>query len=259
MGTGWETFRRVLILIKNSKNNPFLGFGSAMSFGLRFLIFSGGSHLVKINMKNGGRILIRKGSSDLEVLIQHIAYKELYNDQTLELEPRCVLDAGSNIGLSIFVFRSMFPNASIIGLEPDPDNFTVLEKAVSSFPNKEMIHLFQAAFTAKDQEGLSIKKEKGNEYSASVQVEERGDIQGLSFASIKEKTGLDPDLLKIDIEGGELGLMEDTEIFKDLIYGRTCMIELHGSKAYQEYFSLMKSFGIQELRKMGEYWVSGKD
>jgi FkbM family methyltransferase len=42
--------------------------------------------------------------------------------------PRTIVDLGSNIGLSILYFRLRFPDATIIGVEPDPAAFALLER-----------------------------------------------------------------------------------------------------------------------------------
>ena len=45
----------------------------------------------------------------------------------LDWTPNYVLDAGANIGLASRIFAMLWPHAMIISLEPDADNFAMLE------------------------------------------------------------------------------------------------------------------------------------
>jgi FkbM family methyltransferase len=42
--------------------------------------------------------------------------------------PHTIVDLGSNIGLSLLYFRLRFPDARLIGVEPDPQAFALLER-----------------------------------------------------------------------------------------------------------------------------------
>lgn len=45
----------------------------------------------------------------------------------LDWKPRFVLDAGANVGLAARLFAALWPNATIVSLEPDRSNFAVLK------------------------------------------------------------------------------------------------------------------------------------
>lgn len=45
----------------------------------------------------------------------------------LEWEPKFILDAGANIGLAARLFATLWPNSTIVALEPDHANFAMLQ------------------------------------------------------------------------------------------------------------------------------------
>jgi len=47
-----------------------------------------------------------------------------------------VLDCGSNIGLSVLYFKSIYPDATIYAFEPDNSNFEILEKILQAISCK---------------------------------------------------------------------------------------------------------------------------
>jgi FkbM family methyltransferase len=55
-------------------------------------------------------------------------------------EPSVIVDLGSNIGLSILYFRLRFPDARIIGIEPDPAAFALLERNTGRLPGVTVRH-----------------------------------------------------------------------------------------------------------------------
>jgi FkbM family methyltransferase len=62
-------------------------------------------------------------------------------------EPRVIVDLGSNIGLSILYFRLRFPGARIVGVEPDPAAFELLERNTGRL---EGVTVRRAAVGARD-------------------------------------------------------------------------------------------------------------
>jgi FkbM family methyltransferase len=54
-----------------------------------------------------------------------------------------VIDCGANIGLSTLYFLTRFPNAHLIAIEPDPDNFKMLAGNTAGFSGRKT--LLQAA------------------------------------------------------------------------------------------------------------------
>src|SRR5687767_864934 len=62
-------------------------------------------------------------------------------------EPKTIIDAGANTGLSALYFADRFPNANIIALEPDKDNFEI---ALQNTKNNSRIKMMQKEMSQKN-------------------------------------------------------------------------------------------------------------
>jgi len=58
-------------------------------------------------------------------------YIEIFNVR----EPKYILDAGGNIGLAAIFFAATYPNAQIITVEPDKDNYFILSENIRRYKN----------------------------------------------------------------------------------------------------------------------------
>src|SRR5438445_10560585 len=82
---------------------------------------------------SGRDVFYRSGTADPFVLYQVLlrSGKKAEYYVPSGLRPRIILDVGSNIGASIIYFRRQFPDANILGFEPHPDTFRVLQENVA--------------------------------------------------------------------------------------------------------------------------------
>lgn len=124
-------------------------------------------------------------------------------------DPKTILDAGGNIGLTALFFANEFPQASIVTVEPDQKNFELLKK--NTAPYKNIIPLNKGVWH--HQAFLNvIDLGKG---ANSFIVEETPapgieSIEAISIAEIMQQQGWQQiDLLKIDIEGTEKNIFEN--------------------------------------------------
>lgn len=137
-------------------------------------------------------------------------YEEIFRRENYKVafsskEP-FIIDCGSNIGLSIIYFKTHFPDATIMGFEPDPKIFKILKENVSKFQN---IVLYNKALS--DEKGiLNFISEGGfsgrlnNEAAGSNIIEVETDR--LSSYIIRKV-----DLLKVDIEGAEYEVLKEIQ------------------------------------------------
>src|SRR5262245_57786000 len=70
-------------------------------------------------------------STNLVHLFREIFVNRLY-EVHLESRSPTIVDCGSNIGLSILFFKSLYPDATVLGFEPSPQIFPVLQENVAS-------------------------------------------------------------------------------------------------------------------------------
>eukprot|EP00271_Cylindrocystis_brebissonii_P005777 TRINITY_DN1804_c0_g1_i1.p1 TRINITY_DN1804_c0_g1~~TRINITY_DN1804_c0_g1_i1.p1 ORF type:complete len:440 (+),score=75.47 TRINITY_DN1804_c0_g1_i1:805-2124(+) len=127
-----------------------------------------------------------------------------------------ILDGGANCGIATVIFATMFPEATIVSVEPSTSNFLALQRNTAAYRNVIPIHaglwprvaplvLTNGGRTPSEREwGFMVQED-------SVSLD-RGTVldtlQGVSVEFLYQVLGLPGfDLLKIDIEGSEKELM----------------------------------------------------
>ncbi len=131
-----------------------------------------------------------------------IFYQQAYNFKPASEQP-VIIDCGSNVGLSVLYFKSIFPNSKILAFEADTAVFEYLKQNVA--PQHPEVSLNQKAiwinndgvkFQSEGSDGGSIASDSG---AAVESVRLRDQLQ--QFEKI--------DFLKIDIEGAESEVLND--------------------------------------------------
>lgn len=61
--------------------------------------------------------------------------------ENIAFEPQLVLDAGANVGLAAMLFAAMWPRAQIISLEPDKNNFAMLQLNAAMAPTVRPVNV----------------------------------------------------------------------------------------------------------------------
>ena len=169
---------------------------------LLFVTIFAAAEEYKVKWK-GRQVHMRKGTTDFCVFRQVLVFEQ-YKVKGLEKEKvKVVVDLGANVGLSTLYFKSIYPNATIIAVEPDKDNFELMTRNVGACPN---VYCLNNAIwnTSKT---LGVYDSGGGEYSYLVKEEsesEIGSVRSVTINDIMERFELQKiDLLKIDIEGSE--------------------------------------------------------
>jgi FkbM family methyltransferase len=114
-----------------------------------------------------------------------------------------VVDLGSHIGASIAYFRERYPEARIVGLEPDPATFAKLEANVAALDG---VTVQRRAVAAAD--GESVFYAAPYTLASSLVAERAGSrpvtVPTVTLDHLIEEHGLERiDLLKLDVEGSE--------------------------------------------------------
>ncbi len=198
----------------------------------------------KFKNKAGIVFTARKNpSSDLEVFNQ-VWGRDEYS-KAAELVDRknpdkelIMIDAGANVGYTALFFYHFFPGARIIAIEPDPGNFSILEKNIlQNQPNK--ITAIKAGIWSHRCNLLVDKSFRDNrEWSIQVkEVEKETDLQGLHILDIMQDHGIEQiDLLKIDIEGAEKYLFDDSPRAKEFLSKTNVLaLEIHEEEISRQY------------------------
>ena len=151
-----------------------------------------------------------------------------YHKEQSKLRPSLIIDAGANIGASVVYFLKTYENAIVYSIEPEINNWHILEINTSEYKNKIN---FLGAIAQKDGE-LFLEDPGQSDWayrtSSTPNSNSMSGIKSISPASIlstppiNEYTKL---IFKVDIEGGEASLFDgDTTWLRDF---PLLIIELH--------------------------------
>jgi FkbM family methyltransferase len=156
---------------------------------------------------------------------EEVILNETYNIP-LSFEPKYIIDGGGNIGLSACFFATKYPNATVISVEPDKDNFKMLQLNCSNYKN---IHTLQCGIW-KNNTHLKIENaEAGNNAFIVTETEAAtGEtIEAITILHLMEKYKMPYiDVLKLDVEGAEKEIFEEN--FETwLPKTKVLIIELH--------------------------------
>ena len=183
---------------------------------------------------------LRSFGSDLAVFSQVFLQKE-YATRHLPENASVIVDLGANVGMASLFFANRYKTATVIALEPDPNNFDLLNRNLAQVGTR--CTTLRAAIWNENR-ALNIKRadESGSPLGDwGIQVgNSKSDgydsVSGWSMPRLIAHLGLQHiDILKIDIEGAEKELFEATDLawleFVDMILVETHDRFRHGSRA----------------------------
>lgn len=196
-------------------------------------------------------IYLRNSTSDISIFAQIFINKDFEDGIKDIYSPEVIIDCGANIGLATLYFQYRYPEAFIYSLEPEPSNYILLKKNVSSYNNIQTFE--KALWSGSERLKLKINTEKDSFYVSESTEKNTINIEAVSLNDfIKENCINQIDLLKIDIEGSELPLFKSN--LEWLAKTDVIILEIHerinpGSTAYINNL-LSDSFSISYT---GEY------
>jgi FkbM family methyltransferase len=203
----------------------------------------------------GQDIFYRPGTSDplviYQVLLRSGNKAEYYVPPVLD--PKVIVDVGSNIGASILSFYRQFPSAKIFGFEPHPETFKILQSNVGGIPS---VSVFNYALGAEDTsmavpfEGIDFsgfKTKIGAAASAGMATthcEIRNAGTALSDLGV---SGVD--LIKIDCEGAEYDIL--AALPREMLKRCKWIVgEMHDSSGFKLLELLAEDFDLDLKKRM---------
>lgn len=149
-------------------------------------------------------------------LWREIFVREIYYFKSSTNSPN-IIDAGTNIGIGILYFKTLYPNASITAFEADLKNFEWLSKNVEA-NNFKNVTLYNAAVSSEDGTATFYCEEKNVDKGGSLIGSLKREKVEYTKASIQVPTkrlspfmGEPVDLLKLDIEGSEFDVIPEIQ------------------------------------------------
>lgn len=114
-----------------------------------------------------------------------------------------IIDCGANIGLFSLIYAQKYPEAKIIAVEPEQQNYKMLCMNIKNHKNITAIR------NGVWNQGIDLKIIARDTGAYGFMVQEckdgQGDVRGVSIGDLMEKYGFPRvDILKMDIEGSEL-------------------------------------------------------
>jgi FkbM family methyltransferase len=202
----------------------------------------------------GTQIFIRSGTSD-EWLLYQIFSRKQYHIKLPKIHT--IIDLGANIGLASLYFKLLYPDALIIGVEPDTNNYDLL---VKNTRHLDRVILYNNAISSVSGHGYLYQPNDLQPWAirSSVNKPETpviGTVEFVTIPQILKNHHLDTiDILKIDIEGAE-ALLFDNNYEEWLPCVQNIIIEIHDDiyrGAGQKFFrAIHKCFGEYQFSIKG--------
>lgn len=156
-----------------------------------------------------------------------LGYKELFKEEVYKFNSAktnpYIIDCGSNMGMSVIYFKSLFPKARILAFEADPYVYRFLNNNVQSFGLQD-VHIQNKAVWNANAETLSFLAEGG----AGGRVQKKSSaftFVDVETIRLKDYLKEEIDFLKIDIEGAENLVIQDCKDELSLV--NNLFIEYH--------------------------------
>jgi FkbM family methyltransferase len=175
------------------------------SFGMRGIFTMGLAKLIRkpllMTLRNKSLaypVQLRARTSDLMVYEEVVLNDEYRFD--LPQSPKVILDIGANIGLTSAYFATRYPDARILAIEPEAENFRLLRKNLEPYKNVRPI---RAALWSNDTR-VELKDTGSGSWAFQVEESSTGAIPAVTLSTLLAENEVSyADLVKIDIEGAE--------------------------------------------------------
>lgn len=145
-----------------------------------------------------------------------------------EFDPVRIVDCGAFIGCSVVYFAERYPAASIVAIEPDAGNFSMLQR--NAEPYRGRVELRHAGVWGPHAGGLAYKG-GSPDWARRYEATEAPSVGVVDLDTLWPDETID--LLKIDIEGAERHLFDGQPEWLERT--RAVVIELHGADCENKY------------------------
>ncbi len=188
---------------------------------------------ISSNFSKYSNFYLREKSSDLKVFNQIFVTEEYkpfisFINNNLKDKVGLIIDCGANIGFSAIYFNFFFPKARLILVEPFFENFE-LAKLNCNAARIENYEIIQAGISDTSESfEFNSNFRDSLQWSISLTKSHAGNIKGLSILNLLLEQNAEVDILKIDIEGGEVIIFQNNEYSSAWLKLVKCLvIEIH--------------------------------
>ena len=174
----------------------------------------------------GVKVKVRTNTPDIEVAISGLSGEE-YSSVKVD-NVKFIIDAGANIGTSAIYFAKQYPEVKIVAIEAEYSNYCILRENIAEYENITPVHAALWGSNCKKE----IKDRKTGHWGYTVSDAEEHSSNTGQFVHcmtlnrvMKDYDFERIDILKIDIEGGEKDVFENSNGWIDSV--ETIVAELH--------------------------------
>lgn len=172
----------------------------------------------------------RLGTTDFQVFQQVFQFHYMRYLYTLfaDQPPQYVLDAGANAGFASSLFKLLWPDATVVSLEPDTSNFELLKANTKSF---KKVHALNAGLWGHRANITMVMKSSSHGNWGRVFREAQEGEEGMPAYGVQDIADMLDipafDFVKIDIEGAEGMVFEPGNDFSWIGKARAVSLEIH--------------------------------
>ena len=189
----------------------------------------------------GGTFRMRPGSTDVRQFED--SFLRGYHVPPPEVgDPRLIVDLGANIGTTMAHFATLYPAATVIGIELDAENAELCRGNVARYGERCVV--VEGALADRDGT-VTYARDPGHEWGYSI-VGDGGDVtaEAICLDTLLERhaPGRRVDFLKMDIEGAERDVLRAGGAWVDRV---ACInLELHPPYGVAEAVADLRALGF---------------
>jgi FkbM family methyltransferase len=187
----------------------------------RYLVWRtlGARSPIKVRLKSGLCIKIRSHSTTDYGVAWDIFLRGCYRCPEPVSQVRRIVDLGANVGYSCLFWCQQYPEARVTAFEPHPKHVSAIAENLSANHFLDRVKVVEAAAGVAEAEAYLVDAGSSSAITSSP--------AGYAVPVVDVFQMLDGtiDILKIDIEGGEYGLLGDERFGS--IQARTIVVEWH--------------------------------
>jgi FkbM family methyltransferase len=139
-------------------------------------------------------------------------YRAIFEQQIYRFDSRkempLIIDGGANVGLSVLFFKRLYPKSRILAFEPDPALFQVLAKNCAAHCLEDVQLIRKALWT--EEAVVKFDRDEADDGRIVAQTHSLY-ATDICACRLKDYLNQEIDLLKLDLEGAELAVLQDCE------------------------------------------------
>ena len=174
---------------------------------------------ITLQLRSGLSIRIRSGSTTDYGVAFDVFWRGCYQSPEPVSKVRNIVDLGANVGYSCLFWCKEYPEARVTAFEPHPRHLSAIAGHLSANHYADRVKVVEAA--AGVAEASAYLTDAGSSSAIT------GSTAGFAIpvVDVFQTLGGTIDILKIDIEGGEYGLLGDERFGS--VRARTVVVEWH--------------------------------